>query len=88
MANTKSAEKRARQNVRHYERNRILRSSARTAIKKARAPIDAGDAAAAHEAVLKATYVLDRAASKGVIHSNNASRRKSRIMLAYNKAFA
>ena len=85
MANIKSAEKRARQNIKRYERNRVLRSSARTAIKKARSAIDAGDRAAAEEAVRKAVRALDRAASKGAIHANNASRRKSRIMLALNK---
>ena len=88
MANIRSAEKRARQNVKRYERNRILRTAARTSVKNARAAIASGDGAAAQEAVLKAEIALDRAASKGVIHSNNASRRKGRIKLAYNKAFA
>lgn len=88
MANIKSAEKRARQNVKRFERNRILRVTARTHIKQARAAIAAGDSAAAQEAIAKAEVALDRAASKGVIHSNNASRRKSRIQLAYNRAFA
>ena len=88
MANIKSAEKRARQNAGRYERDRILRNSARTAIKKARAAIDSGDSAAAQEAVLKAAHTLDRAAAKGVIHQNNAARRKSRIMKAYNRQFA
>lgn len=88
MANIRSAEKRARQNIKRYERNRILRTAARTSIKNAREAIESGDSVAAQEAVLKAEIALDRAASKGVIHSNNASRRKGRIMLAYNKAFA
>lgn len=88
MANIKSAEKRARQNAGRYERNRILRSGARTAIKKARVAIDSGDSAAAKEAVERAAHALDRAAAKGVIHQNNAARRKSRIMQAYNRQFA
>lgn len=87
MANIKSAEKRARQSVRRHERNRIVLTSTRTSVKKARAAIDSGDQAAALEAVKQATLTLDRAAKAGVIHQNNASRRKSRITLAYNKAF-
>ena len=85
MANIRSAEKRARQNVKLFERNRVLRSSARTAIKKARAAIADGDRDAAVEAVQNAQYSLDRAASKGAIHRNNAARRKSRIVHALNK---
>lgn len=88
MANNKSAEKRVRQNAVRHDRNRILRSSARTAIKKARQAIDSGDQAAAKEAVQNAERTLDRAAQKGALHANNASRRKSRIMLAYSKRFA
>lgn len=88
MANSKSAEKRARQNIKRYQHNRILVSGARTSVKKAREAIESGDSVAAQEAVLKAEVALDRAASKGVIHKNNASRRKGRIQLAYNKAFA
>ena len=88
MANIRSAEKRARQNVKRYERNRLLRTTARTSIKRARAAIQSGDSAAAQEAVAKAEIALDRAASKGAIHKNNASRRKGRIQMAYNKAFA
>ena len=85
MANIRSAAKRARQNGRRYTRNRTLRSSARTAVKNARIALDAGDNAAAIEAVQVANLALDRAASKGAIHQNNASRRKSRIMKALHK---
>ena len=88
MANIKSAEKRARQSVQRHERNRVALTSTRTAIKKARAAIESGNQEAALEAVRKATNTLDRAAKSGAIHKNNASRRKSRITLAYNKAFA
>ena len=88
MANIKSAEKRARQNEKRYERNRVLRSSARTAVKKARAAIDSGNQEQAKGAVDVVERTLDKAAAQGVIHRNNASRRKSRITLAYNKAFA
>ncbi len=88
MANTKSAEKRARQNEFRRERNRVLRGSARTAVKKARVALQSGDSAAAEEAVQNAMRVLDRAASKGAIHQNNAARRKSRMMQALNRQAA
>jgi small subunit ribosomal protein S20 len=85
MANIKSAEKRNRQRLKAESANRIVRGSARTAIKKARQAIAAGDPNAA-ELVRAAESALDRAATKGVIHANNASRRKGRLYLALNKA--
>ncbi len=84
MANNKSAEKRARQNQKRAAQNRVVRGSARTAIKKARLAIASG-ADNAQELVQAAESALDRAATKGVIHPNNASRRKSRLYLALNK---
>ena len=87
MANTKSAEKRNRQNEKHAASNRIYRSAARTAIKKARVAIAAGDPNAL-ELVRSAEVALGRAAAKGVVHKNNASRRTSRLMLELNKAKA
>jgi small subunit ribosomal protein S20 len=87
MPNTKSAEKRARQGEKRYTRNRVYRSGARTAVKKARTLINTGNAEAT-EAVLKAVKALDVAAQKGVIHANNAARRKSRLMQALHKAEA
>jgi small subunit ribosomal protein S20 len=85
MANIKSAEKRNRQRLKAEAANRIVRGSARTAIKKARTAIAAGAPDAA-ELVRQAERALDKAAAKGVIHNNNASRRKSRLYLALNKA--
>ncbi|MBW7882486.1 MAG: 30S ribosomal protein S20 [Caldilineaceae bacterium] len=87
MANTKSAEKRARQNEQRAARNRVWRSSARTAIKRARLAIQAGDPNA-DELVRSATRALDRAATKGAIHKNNAARRQSRLTKLLNKATA
>ncbi|MEM7128109.1 MAG: 30S ribosomal protein S20 [Chloroflexota bacterium] len=81
MANIKSAEKRNRQNIKRREHNRTWIGGSRTAIKKARALIEAGDPGAA-DAVAVANRTLDKAASKGVIHKNNAARRKSRLMAA------
>ena len=84
MANIKSAEKRNRQAPKRAARNRILRSGARTAIKRARTALDSKDTSSA-EVIQAAIQTLDRAASKGVIHKNNAARRKSRLMNALNK---
>jgi small subunit ribosomal protein S20 len=87
MANTKSAEKAARQAAKRQANNRILLGGSRTAVKRARLAINSGDENSA-EALREAMSVLDRAARKGIIHPNNAARRKSRLMKAYNQAQA
>lgn len=87
MANIKSAIKANRQNQKHAVQNRIYRGGARTAVKKARLAVEANEANAS-ETIREAMRVLDKAASKGLIHKNNAARRKSRLMLALNKAQA
>ena len=87
MAKLKSAIKANRQNQKRALHNRIYRSGARTAVKKARTAVEAGSSSAT-ESVQDAIRALDRAATKGVIHKNNAARRKSRLMLALNKAQA
>ena len=79
MANIKSQIKRNQQNEKRRLNNRNVRGSARTAVNQARAAFDAGDPET-KEAVLKAISTLDKAAEKGVIHKNNAARRKSRLM--------
>ena len=79
-----SAKKRYRQSLRRGQRNQARRSAARTAVRSAREAIEAGDQAAAEAAVLTAVAVLDRTAQKGVIHDNNAARRKSRLMHQFN----
>jgi len=84
LANSKSAEKRIRTSERKRLRNRPYRSAARTLVKKAELAINAGDQEAATAAVSAATRTLDRVASKGVIHPNNAARRKSRLMKKFN----
>jgi small subunit ribosomal protein S20 len=85
MPHTKSAMKRMRQARKRYERNRAVRSATRTFIKKARAAI-AANPAEAREQVIAAIRALDKAAQKGVIHRNNAARRKSRLMRLFNKS--
>jgi len=85
LANSKSAEKRIRVSERRRLRNRPYRSAARTYVKKAEAAIRAGDAEAAATAVGDAISMLDRVAGKGIIHRNNAARRKSRLMAKFNR---
>ena len=79
MANIKSQIKRNRQNEKKRIKNRTFRGAARTAVTAARAAF-AENAPETKEAVLKAISTLDKAAEKGVIHKNNASRRKGRLM--------
>ncbi|UCD24084.1 MAG: 30S ribosomal protein S20 [Gemmatimonadota bacterium] len=75
MPNSSSAKKRMRQALRRNSRNRVARSALRTAIKRVRtAPADAADAA-----FRTAERLLDRAASKGLIHRNAAARSKRRL---------
>jgi small subunit ribosomal protein S20 len=80
LANTKSAIKRIRQNQKRRLRNRHFRGHARTAIKQARMALSSEDIEAARMKTIDAVRALDKAAEKGVIHRNNASRRKSRLM--------
>lgn len=79
MANTASAKKRARQSEKHRQHNASLRSMVRTYIKKVQAAIASGDKKVAEEALQAAVPVIDRMASKGLIHKNKAARHKSRL---------
>lgn len=80
MANTKSAIKRIKQNRKRRLRNRFFTGRARAALKNARSGLESGDIDIARDATQKAVSALDKAASKGVLHKNNAARRKSRLM--------
>ena len=86
VANTKSAIKRIRSSARKRKTNQVYRSRARTFVRKTRNLIAAGDLAEAEVMVHKAASALDKAAQKGVIHQNNAARRKSRLMRQLNQA--
>ncbi len=86
MANSKTARKRIRIAETRRVRNRPYRTAARTFVKKAEAAIRAGDQTVAQSAVVDAISMLDRVASKGIIHRNNAARRKSRLMAKLNRA--
>ncbi len=84
MANIKSAKKRVLVTKRNYDRNKSIKSSVKTAIKKVEAAVAANDAEAAKAALLEATATIDKAATKGVYHKNNASRKVSRLAKAVN----
>lgn len=79
MANIKSAKKRAIQAEKRRQHNASRRSMVRTYLKKVVAAISAGDKEAATAAFTAATPLLDRMASKGLIHKNKAARHKSRL---------
>ena len=85
MANHASAEKRNRQRIVRTVRNRAVKSSVRSFVKRLRAAIEAKDQAAAAAALKVATVELDRAGSKGAIHSKAASRTIGRLASAVAK---
>ena len=87
MPNIKSAKKRVLISEANYQRNKAARSALKTAIKKADAAIDAKSADAA-ETVKVAVKTIDKAAVKGLIHKNNAARKKSALAARLNKANA
>lgn len=79
MANIKSAEKRNRQSIERRQRNRARLTRLRTEIKKVRTAVEAGDTELAKTLLDDTLSLIDRTASRGVIHSNSAARRKSRL---------
>lgn len=79
MANIKSAKKRAKQAEKRRQHNASRRSMTRTYLKKVIAAIDAGDKEAAQSAFQTAVPIIDRMATKGLIHKNKAARHKSRL---------
>ena len=85
MANIKSQKKRILTNAKAAARNKSVRTGVKTAIKKVNEAIGAGDKAAATANLQDANRELDRAASKGIIHKNQAANRKSGIASAVAK---
>lgn len=79
MANIKSQIKRIKTNEKARLRNKSVKSALKTSVRKFREAADAGDVAAAAELGRSASRALDKAASKGVIHANQAANRKSAI---------
>ena len=88
MANHRSAIKRIGISEKRRQRNRIVRGSTRSSVRRARSLVEKHQLGEAETAVQNAISALDKAASKGVIHKNNAARRRSRLMLQLNKAQA
>jgi small subunit ribosomal protein S20 len=88
MANIKSQIKRNRQNGKRRLRNQGVRSSLKTATKKATTAAASGDAEATTAAVNEASRAYDKAASKGMLHKRAAARHKSRLARAANRAAA
>ena len=78
------SERSARVVVRKSLRNRPIRTATRTYVKKAQETIEAGELEAAVDSTNQAIKALDKAATKGIIHKNNAARRKSRLMARLN----
>jgi small subunit ribosomal protein S20 len=85
MPNTASAKKRLRQNEARRARNRAVKSSLRTQLRKVRESLKAGNVEASQADFRVVTKGLDQAAAKGVIHPNRAARLKSRISAAIKK---
>jgi small subunit ribosomal protein S20 len=79
VANIKSQIKRNKQNEKRHERNKAVKTGLKTAVRKFREAAETGDAAQAQELARDASKKLDKAASKGVIHKNQAANRKSAI---------
>jgi small subunit ribosomal protein S20 len=84
LAHHKSALKRIKQNEKKNARNKHVRSTLRTFIKRVREAVEGKDATAAKDALTAAIPVIDGAASKGVIHRSNASRNVSRLTRLVN----
>jgi len=86
MPNTKSAKKRLRQNDTRRDRNRAIKSTMRTQIRKVREAIKAGDVESAEKEYRLAVIKLDRAGARNIIHRNSAARTKSRLQRAIKSA--
>ena len=82
MANIKSQIKRNKQNIVAHERNKSVKSALKTAVRKFHAAVEAGDKTVATTLAADAAKSLDKAASKGIIHKNQAANRKSSIAKA------
>ena len=85
MPNIKSKKKRVLTNEKARLRNKAVKSQVKTEVKKVDAAIEAGDTAAAKEAAQSASRLIDKAASKGVMHKNTAANKKSSIDRRINK---
>ena len=85
MANTKSAKKRINVIAKKTMRNKMIKSGAKTAIKKVAAAVETGSKDTAFTAFRNAASAIDKATTKGVYHKNTAARKKSRLAKMVNK---
>ena len=85
MANHPQAKKRNRQRIKRTARNRLIRATTRTSIKKLRALVSEGNVEGSKDALSSAVKLLDKAVNKGAIHRRTASRTISRLTVAVNK---
>ena len=88
MANTKSSKKDLRRTAKRTVRNKGTRTSLKTHVKNVRTAAASGDGDGAKKALVVAVSAIDKAAQRGIIHKNQASRRKSRAAKAANKVAA
>ncbi len=88
MPNTKSAEKRARQVAGRTDRNRRVKSMVKTSIRRFEEALDSGDQETARARLLAAIRQIDKAADRGIVHKNNAARKKSRLTRLLNRSAA
>lgn len=84
MANHKSALKSIRQDAKRHARNKAISSSVKTAVKDVLVKVEEKNTAEAQAALNKAVRVIDKACTKGVLHKNNAARKKSRLTTKIN----
>lgn len=88
LANIKSAIKRIRKTEKRTLRNRMVKTSVKTAIKKFEAALNTNNFDEAKTLLSEASHIIDKAAAKGVLHKNNAARKKSRLTIRLNKVSA
>lgn len=88
MANIKSMKKDLRRNAKRRAQNLSVRSALKTFVKKARQAISGADAEAVKSATVQVASAMDKAVQRGILHKNQAARRKSRVMRAAAKAKA
>lgn len=85
MANIKSAKKRIKTNLKRRLRNKMAKSRVKTAIRSLREAVQAGEVVTAQEKFVQVQKLLDTAAGKGILHKNNAARKKSRLAALLKK---
>lgn len=88
MANIKSAAKRARQNIKREYRNRRIKSMLKTSIRRFEESLQKGDPEDTRVKLHDAIRQIDKAAAKGIVHKNNAARKKSRLSHMFNSTIA